>query len=153
MTGHPEVFPNRKDVAGQSSSPEKPDNSLNAVTRPAQQGAGGLLAAEPIPMDFETFASLRGGSMSDVGDAGAHKRGRRQSNKQWNRIIKAIDARSALVLARRCTAREEYDEAVSRGELRPLTRLERLKATASGHPDNPSVQAAKRLLSALKVPQ
>ena len=48
--------------------------------------------------------------------------------------------------------RQEYEAAVEAGDVRPPTRIERLKATANGHPDNASVQAARRILSKQGIP-
>lgn len=43
-------------------------------------------------------------------------------------------------------AQKEYKELVDSGKVRPPTRMEELTNRASGHPDNQSVQAARRLL-------
>jgi hypothetical protein len=54
-------------------------------------------------------------------------------------------------LARLQAARNEtarlYREAVARGDIREPTSDESLAATAAGHPDNLSVQAARRVLA------
>lgn len=47
---------------------------------------------------------------------------------------------------RRAAVKAEYAEKVSRGELRPPSMVESLMRTAHGHPDNASVQSARRLL-------
>ncbi len=44
-------------------------------------------------------------------------------------------------------AKDEYRRMVENGEVRPLTSLEKTMRTAQGHPDNPSVQAARRMLA------
>jgi len=98
------------------------------------------------PMDFETFAAQRGGSRQDFGEPGSHKRSRRQSDKVWNRIIKNLAARDTKLELKRDELRKEYDSLVKKDVLRKLTRRERLLQTAAGHPDNPSVQAARRIL-------
>jgi len=43
-------------------------------------------------------------------------------------------------------ARSEYDRLVELGEVRPPTDQESLERTAQGHDDNPTVQAARRVL-------
>lgn len=98
-------------------------------------------------MDFETFATKRGASRQDFGEAGTHKRSRRQTDKQWNRIIKRITERGGKLEQKREDLRQEYDRLVEQGAIRPLTPKERLMETASGHPDNDSVQAARRILA------
>ena len=102
---------------------------------------------EPLAMDFEQYAALRGASMADVGDAGVHKRSRRQSDKQWKRILATVEARSNEILSRRTKLREEYEAALSKGLIRQPTRDERLAARADGHPDLESTQAARRILA------
>lgn len=101
----------------------------------------------PEVMDFETFAALRGASRQDFGEVGAHKRSRRQTDKQWNRIIKRITERGDKLEQKREDLRQEYDRLVEQGVIRPLTPKEWLMETASGHPDNDSVQAARRVLA------
>lgn len=103
-------------------------------------------------MEFEEFAARRGASFSDVGDAGAHKRARWHSDKQWRRIIKALDRRAADVVSDRASLRKEYDALVAHGILRDLTRMERIERAARGHPDNASTQAALRILARLTAP-
>jgi hypothetical protein len=100
-----------------------------------------------LVMDFEEFAARRGISRADIGDAGTHKRGRNQSDNQWRRLLRTVEQRSTEVAASLSELRTEYDEAVARGEIRPLNRLERLQRAAAGHPDSASTAAAKRLLA------
>ena len=47
---------------------------------------------------------------------------------------------------KRESLRQEYREKVECGEIRPPSRIERLKQTARGHDDNESVQAARKIL-------
>lgn len=46
----------------------------------------------------------------------------------------------------RDAVRDQYREAIARGEVRDFTREEALAMTAGGHDDNPAVQAARRIL-------
>ncbi len=46
---------------------------------------------------------------------------------------------------RRLEAIGEYNSLVESGQVRPLTPIERTIRKANGHPDNPSVQAARRM--------
>lgn len=100
----------------------------------------------PVVMDFEEYAARHRASRGDIGDAGVHKRGRNQSDKQWRRIIAYVEGQTAKAVTRREEIREEYEAAVLRGEIRPLTRIEKIRRNAEGHPDLPSTAAAKRLL-------
>lgn len=97
-------------------------------------------------IDFDQYAAARGLSMSEIGDAGTHKRGRNQSDRQWKRLLRTVDDRSNEVLRLRAELRDEYAAKIERGEIRPLTRAERLQLTAAGHPDLPATQAARRIL-------
>lgn len=99
-----------------------------------------------VPVDFEEFAAQRGGSRQDVGDAGLHRSSTNVSAAAKRSALDFQDKKDAVWLARRDDLRAEYDAAVERGEIRPLTSMERLEARAAGHPDNSSTQAAIRLL-------
>lgn len=101
---------------------------------------------EPRAIDFEHFAAERGASRQDFGDAGLHRGSRNQSHAARARNIKNQADRDTQLGQRRNALRDEYDAAVARGEVRPLSRTERLVQTARGHEDNESVQAARRLL-------
>lgn len=103
--------------------------------------------AEPKVMDFEQYAAARGASRQDIGDAGMHSP-RGHVSKAANRAADRVEEkRNAQLIAKRAALHVEYGEAVARGEIRPPTSKERLEATAAGHPDNPSVQAAQRALA------
>jgi len=94
--------------------------------------------------DFESYASSRGASRfsSDV----AAQRLPNTSEGQRRRIAEQQLRVSQANASRRESLRKEYDLMVSRGEIRPPTRIEELQRTARGNPDNASVQAARRLL-------
>lgn len=124
---------------------------MNTIPDHLPEIAPPVLATERKPvdvlaLDFEQYAAQHNLSRADIGDAGAHKRGRNQSDKQWKRLLRNVEARSNEIVRLRAELRVKYDEAVARGEVRPLTRLERLHIAASGHPDLASSQAARRLL-------
>ena len=95
-------------------------------------------------IDFESYASSRGASRfsSDV----AAQRLPNTSEGQRRRIAEQQLRVSQANASRRESLRKEYDLMVSRGEIRPPTRIEELQRTARGNPDNASVQAARRLL-------
>ncbi|WP_353251125.1 hypothetical protein [Salinisphaera sp. T31B1] len=108
-----------------------------------------LLLTDPQPrvVDFEAFAVKRHAAMTDLGEAALHKAHTRQSRRQRQRQLDAQRQRDHEWATRRAQARNDYADMIARGEIRKLTRRERLERTAQGHPDNPSVQAARRLLA------
>lgn len=101
-------------------------------------------AGRTTVIDFESYASSRGASRfgSDV----AAQRLPNTSEGQRRRIAEQQYRVSQANAVTREALRKEYDLRVSRGEIRPPTRIEELQRIARGHPDNPSVQAARRLL-------
>ena len=101
-------------------------------------------------IDFEQYAARFGGARADIGDAGTHSPMGHMSKRARDAAIKAVSARSAATVERRDELRKQYDAAIARGEIRPPTFDERIERTAAGHPDNPSVQAARRILEKRK---
>mgnify|MGYP003395931788 CR=1 FL=1 len=100
-------------------------------------------------IDEETYLSQHEASRQDIGDAALHK------NLQPGRRKDQLIARQAKLdkdlLERREVLRHEYQSKVALGELRPLTRIERLITTANGNPDNQAVLAARRLLEGKNI--
>lgn len=97
---------------------------------------------------FEAFAIRRGCGRADMGEPGLHKAHSRINKKQWDALLAFQAAKDAKWQHRREAARAEYDELVATGRIRKPTPTDRLRAIASGQPDLPSVQAAKRALAA-----
>jgi len=95
-------------------------------------------------VDFEQFAEQRnaGRFAWDV----STQRMPGVSPKQKQRVIKEQNIKQHEQSQRRQSAREEYDDLVSRGVIRPPNHIEKLIRTARGHEDNQSVQAARRSL-------
>ncbi|MES1933281.1 hypothetical protein T35B1_11757 [Salinisphaera shabanensis T35B1] len=106
-----------------------------------------LTAPAPRVLDFEAFAIKRHAAMTDLGEAALHKAHSRQSRRQRQRQLDAQQQRDQEWAVRRSQARDDYAAMIASGEIRKPTRRERLERTAQGHPDNPSVQAARRLLA------
>lgn len=69
-----------------------------------------------------------------------------ESLHQQEARIKEADNFARQYYQKRENARNEYRTLVEQGKIRPPSELETLTQTASGHPDNPSVQAAQRVL-------
>jgi len=95
-------------------------------------------------IDEETYLSINGASRQDIGDSALHKnigtgRAKRQTIERQSKLDHDL-------LIRREQLRQEYQSKVKSGEIRPPARIEKLVATAQGHPDNLSVQAARKLL-------
>jgi len=93
-------------------------------------------------------------SQDDYVDARSKSFGEPALHRQPRATPKQIAARArAQCVKDQATAehrerlRDEYAAKVASGEIRPPTRHERLIATARGHEDNESVQAARRLLA------
>lgn len=66
----------------------------------------------------------------------------RQSKKRQREFLSA----SSSYQEQRNKARNEYQKLVKTGKIRKPSKYESLIKTARGHEDNPSVQAARRLL-------
>lgn len=105
----------------------------------------------PRVLSFDQFAAEQGYGESFISEPGMH-RGRAG---QSERAKRAALARLAKLNAEHSAIRRElilaYARKIDAGEIRPPTHRERLEQIAAGHPDNPSVQASRRLLARLKV--
>ena len=103
--------------------------------------------APPKIMDFETFATQRGASFADYGDAGAHSPAGHMPKSNWRRAMQAMAEHNAELAQRRSEVWEEYQRLVSEGKVRPPTHIERLIEAANGHEDRAQTHAARRLLA------
>ena len=101
-------------------------------------------SSEVKVMDVETFLAVNGASMPQ--NAALHRSSNKISRKVWSKMVDHQAAEARAVCDKRQELRKEYQRLVDKGEMRPPTRKERLMETASGHPDNESVQAARRLV-------
>jgi len=97
-------------------------------------------------IDEEIYLSINGASRLNIGDSAFHKNKGNNSDKTWSKMIDAQAEKDRRLIAKREELRKEYWQKVENGELRELTRNERLIATANGCPDNECVIAARRLL-------
>jgi hypothetical protein len=96
-------------------------------------------------MDEETYLATNGASRQDFGEPALHRQPRAkpdQIEKNANRQLE----KDYELSARRDQLRKEYADKVASGEIRPLTRTEKLIQNANGHEDNESTQAARRIL-------
>ncbi len=101
---------------------------------------------EPEIMTEEEFLTKNGASAYDMCEPGLHKANTRMSKGQWNRLCKNHLESMDDLIDRREELREEYKNKVLNGEIRPPNRKEKLLADASGHEDNESTWAARRIL-------
>ncbi len=99
-----------------------------------------------LVIDEETYLSINGASRQDIGDSALHKNKGNNSDKQWSKLVNAQLKKDQKLCELRQKLREEYQQKVEKGEIRPPTRIETLINIANGHNDNESVQAARRLL-------
>jgi hypothetical protein len=97
-------------------------------------------------IDEEAYLSINGACRNDIGDSALHKNKGNNSDKQWSKLVNYQAEKDRELISRREKLRLEYKEKVSKGEIRPPSRVERLLSIAAGHEDNASVQAARRLL-------
>lgn len=99
---------------------------------------------QPKVISEETYLSSKGASFMG-GAEPAITVNIKQDRNRAKRIQEVSKEMSANNI-KRAELRKEYAEKVKSGEIRPPTRIESLIKTANGQPDNPSVQAARRLL-------
>ena len=96
-------------------------------------------------MDEETYLAING-APSGFGDPALHKNRGGMSDKAWTKIVDRQAAKDRELMAKRESLRQEYNEKVEKGEIRPPNRNEKLISIAQGHPDLESTQAARRIL-------
>lgn len=70
-----------------------------------------------------------------------------ETARQREKRLKEGARVAATYYEKRAAARREYEALVAAGKVRPPTKIEETLRTAHGHPDNASVQAARRVLA------
>lgn len=143
------TLPERVEKTPISGQVQPPPESVPPPVAPQAEGGR---AAAPRVVDFETFASEHGANRQDYGDAGMHRSSKNVSDAAKRRALARQLDRDTEHLARRDDARAEYDAAIARGDIREPTRIESLIKKAQGHPENASVQAARRILEKQGIP-
>jgi hypothetical protein len=96
-------------------------------------------------IDFETFAARHGAS--EYSEPGLHRLNSSVSTVARKRALARLQATIAEAARERERLQALYDSLVDAGEIRPPTEIEVLQASATGHPDNESTQAAARVLA------
>ena len=97
-------------------------------------------------MSLDDYLGSKGLSAQDYGDPGLHVSGNVTSKKVWDRLVKYVYEKDQEKYKEIKKVTQEYNEKVKKGEIRDLNYFEKLERKASGHKDNESVQAARRLL-------
>lgn len=100
-------------------------------------------------LTFDEFSAKRGCPSTAPSRPEMHRYPRRPPGSQQRAMDRIVLAEGDAWVRRREALRQEYDAKVAAGEIRPPGRRERLEKAATGHPDNPSTQAALRLLAAM----
>ncbi len=129
-------------VAEQTTKPE--------TAKPARRSAG--KGVTPEVATYDEYCAARGVDSFAPSEPSAHKFPNGVSGAAHRRILARIHAEGEAWQADRIRLRKEYDAKLASGEVRKPTRRESLERTAAGHPDNESVQAARRLLAKMRVP-
>lgn len=115
---------------------------------PVLSSAGSHLSAKlQMPckiMTFEGYALSKGVSPSPFTEPGMHARGH-ANDTAWRRNMKRMAEQSHAHALKMGMLREEYENLISLGEIRPPTYSEKLIATAQGNPDLSATQSARRL--------
>lgn len=96
----------------------------------------------------DEFLGLRGVGDISSGYALDKLRGNRvlKTQRGQNRFDKEVLKANYEYSQKRASAIAEYRSLVSTGKIRDKTPLEKRITKANGHPDNPSTQAARRML-------
>jgi hypothetical protein len=111
-----------------------------------RETAAVLLVMPAVPViTYEQFAAMNGAARGDIGDAALHNPAGHMPRRTWKRFVALQAAKDHQVISRRAQLQVEYDQRVAAGEFRPPTGKEQTIATARGHDDNDSVQAARRI--------
>ena len=94
----------------------------------------------------EQYLAVNGAGRNSMGEPALHKNRGNLSDRSWSRIVNRQAGKDLAIVQLRDQLRTEYREKIAQGLIRAPTRIERLIDTANGHPDNESVQAARRIL-------
>lgn len=100
----------------------------------------------PVKMSLDQFYAINDCLFAMSGDSldkcrFPHGRTQRQQKRDEKRALEVGRAYSE----KRETVRKQYEKYVKEGKIFPLTKEEKLLQRANGHPDNSSVQAARRM--------
>ena len=144
VTGTPPASP---ESASTPTAPIIADSSAGGNTQSAPNAGGISVADARGSLSLDEFLGLRGlrAPISDYMDDKLripHGETARQKAQREKSAASAADDYAA----RRRAAIQEYEEKVRSGEITPKSTVDQLMATAHGHEDNASTQAARRAL-------
>ena len=94
----------------------------------------------------EEYLALHGVPYLEGAEPALHRLPGGLPKSRKGKIMETTNRRMLENERRREELRQAYAAEVEAGTVRPPSRVERLIRTAQGHPDNESVQAARRLL-------
>ena len=100
--------------------------------------------------DFEQYASEKWASFNDIWDASLHRWSKNMSERSKKSALNLQAEKDKKLTEKRAELQKEYNEKKESWEIQEMTRQEKLENTAKWHPDNPAVQAAKRILEKRK---
>lgn len=130
-------------------SPGKSKAHDNAIAREKERVASMEKPKQPKAMTEQEYLDSKGVGSPMSGYTVDKLRGNRELRTQRgkkrfeNEVLRANEEHQK----KREQARAEYAEKIKNGELRDKTPIERTLDKAQGHDDNPSVQAARRMLT------
>lgn len=106
--------------------------------------------SSPRIMTEEEYLSSKGFAFMGYTEAGMHVSNSNVSNRQKKQNVELVQSRAREYDNKRAELRKEYNNLVKQGKMRAPTNYERILMKSKGNPDNPDVQAAKRLLEKYK---
>jgi hypothetical protein len=97
-------------------------------------------------ISFEQFASSRGASRQDIGEAALHMSSHHKSQNTHHKQVMDQARKDGQLIEKRDQLRLEFEKLVESGEVREPTRTEILIQRANGNQEILANQAARRLL-------
>lgn len=102
---------------------------------------------ETPKLTLEQYVAQQGHSMHYDGQLDKVRMPHGETESQARKRLKQVSAEIKAHGERLAELRQEYEDKVASGEIQKPSKLDSLLRQAHGHPDNPSVQAARRVLT------
>lgn len=102
---------------------------------------------ETPKLSLEQYVAQQGHSMHYDGQLDKVRMPHGETESQARKRLKQVSAEIKAHGERLAELRQEYEDKVASGEIQKPSKLDSLLRQAHGHPDNPSVQAARRVLA------
>lgn len=103
-------------------------------------------SSSPKIMTEEEYLNSKGYAFMGYAEAGMHMSSQHVSERQKRQQINLVQERAREYDNKREELRQEYNKLVEQGKIRKPTQYEQALKISKGNPDNPAVQAAKRLV-------